>query len=276
MKDRIAIIDADPLIHIVANVQYSAGNRAITGNVVEHAKRMLLNILSTADSTHYVIFYQMEGHKNYRNKFLPSYKQHRVSSEAIELFKPVIINFLENFPGTYGLMNIESDDAIAIYAKSLVKPYIIVENDKDMWCIPGIHFNPYKKGLTADLQWYNISDTTAELVKWSQILSGDGTDASLDDAGIKGLGAGKPDKNNKWKPGKAMNMLMPLAPNMYRARVAEEYMSRFGVIEGLNRMALTYSLIHILDEPEKDIKESLLIPSISATARQSSIDKLFD
>ena len=275
MKNRVAVIDLDPLVHIVCNAQYSAGNRTNFKALKVQARAFINTVLTTADSTHYVMFVQGLNHDNYRKKALESYKGHRKPSDALDAFKRPLINYLATIEGVNVLTSIESDDASSIYAKA-IKEYIIIENDKDMWSIPGIHYNPYKKKLTQQTQWYSVSPDLAELVKWSQILSGDGTDAGLDVTGVKGLAAGKPDSANIWKPGKAMNMLLPLQPAMYRARVAEEYMKVYGISEGLRRMAITYDVIHILEDPEDALEESRTILNIKPTPYTKTVEGLFN
>lgn len=264
MKKRIAIIDCDPIIHIVSHVQYSAGNRDNVSATKLHARRFLNTILANSNSSHYIMFFQDSGFENFRIQLYTRYKEHRETPEAITLWKGAIIEVLKEFKA-HPLHRIESDDAVSIYARATRAPYIVVENDKDMWQIPGIHFNPFKKGLTADKQWYMVKESTSDLVLWSQVIAGDGTDASLDDVGIKGLGAGKPDKSGVWKGGKATSKIYGMKPEFYRAVAAETYMNTYGITEGLRRMALTYDVVYILRSPsdlpadlEIDEAESIL------------------
>lgn len=277
-KNRVALVDLDPLVHLISHVQFKAGVRDASPALL-HLKTFVNTMMANANSDKVIMFVQGIGHKNFRLKALPGYKGNRKEVEAITLFKPIIIEYLSKMENVTVLTELESDDALAIKAKFLREQgisYIVVENDKDLWCIPGTHYNPYKKGLTKDTQWFGVSPNLAELVKWSQILSGDGTDAGLDVTGVRGLAAGKPDMNNVWKPGKAMKILMPLTPAVYSGRVAKEYMDKYGVAEGLNRMAVTYSVIHILETPVDDIPESKTIEAIEAKPYNANTTVDFD
>jgi len=250
LKQRIALIDADSIVHIVCNKQFKAGNRTIAGNVTRAVQEFIDDILVNSNSSHYIVFVQGMNHKNYRKKLYPNYKAHRKSNEALDLWKEVAIEAMKPYNPVV-LKTIESDDAVSIYANATKAPFIVVSADKDLNSIPGTHFNPFKRNVTREEQWFLVTPAQAELQKWAQIAAGDGTDASLDDTGIEGLGMGV-----KGKPGKAIKLLTELNSNMYRPRVAEEYMRIYGVADGLRRMALTYDVIHILDKPEKRFPES--------------------
>lgn len=270
IKQRVALIDADSLVYLIAIRQYNAGNRTSKRSVVVSTRTFIESILTNANSSHYIIFVQGLGHSNYRKKEYPRYKEHRTPNEAVEHWKPTILTVLESY-NTVVLKTIESDDAVNIYAKATKAPYIIVTNDKDLNGIPGIHFNPFQSGLSQEERWFNVTDGQATLQRWAQILAGDGTDASLEDTGIKGIGMGKKDK-----PGKAHKVLKGVLPSAYNAVVAKKYMDTYGVVKGLERMALTYRVIHILEEPREDLPESLDVLKVAPVKRVSNTEHLFN
>jgi len=269
LKQRIALIDADTIVHIVCNKQYKAGNRTIAGNVTRAVQEFIDEILINSNSSHYIIFVQGFNHKNYRKKLYPKYKAHRKPSDALDTWKEVAIEAMKPYNPVV-LKTIESDDAVSIYANATEAPFIVVSADKDLNSIPGTHFNPFKRNVTREEQWFNVTQEQADLQKWAQIASGDGTDASLDDTGIEGLGMGA-----KGKPGKAHKLLHGINPNIYRARVAEEYMRVYGVAEGLRRMALTYDVIHILETPVDKLPESKEILTIAPIKYKKPTNILF-
>lgn len=277
-KNRVALVDLDPLVHLVSHVQYKAGVRD-SAPALLHLRGFINTMIANTNSTHFIMFVQGMNHKNFRKQALSSYKSNRVEQDALVLFKPILLDYLSKMDNVTVLKEIESDDALAIKAKYLRKanePYIIVENDKDLWCIPGIHYNPYKKGLVMETQWFVVSPELAQLVHWSQILSGDGTDAGLDVTGVRGLAAGKPNMDNVWIPGKAMKLLSPLSPNVYKGKVADVYMDKYGVEEGLKRMAVTYGVINILEEPKEGVDESFTIKDIKSKPFTGVLSTLFE
>lgn len=270
IKQRVALIDADSLVYLIAIRQYEAGNRTMTNSVKVNTRTFMNNIIANANSSHYIVFVQGVDHQNYRKTEYPAYKKHRIPNAAVNHWKPTIIEALEEF-NTVVLRNIESDDAVNIYSVATRAPYIIVTNDKDLNGIPGIHFNPFQGKLSAEERWTNVTEDQATLQRWAQILAGDGTDASLEDTGIEGIGMGK-----KGKPGKAQKMLQGVIPSAYNAVVAKAYMDKYGVVKGLERMALTYRVIHILEEPREDLPESLAVLRVTPKKHTNSTKGLFN
>lgn len=269
LKSRIVLIDADTIVVLVALEQWRAGNRTIGGSVTVRTQTFIDKVLADANSSHFIIFVQGENHDNYRKKLYPKYKEHRKPLEAVDHWKPVILNAMLKYNPVI-LKNLESDDAVSIYANATKNPYLIISADKDLNGIPGIHFNPFKRNATRDEQWYNVTEEQAEIQRWAQIAAGDGTDASLKDTGIDGIGMG-----TKGKPGKAHKMLANTPVPLYRAKIAEEYMAKYGVVEGLERMALTYKVIHIMEKPVDNLKESSEILTVVPTKYIKATDNLF-
>ena len=48
IKNLTAIVDLDSMLHIIANVQYSAGNRDNSTDVKNHVRRFIANICTNA------------------------------------------------------------------------------------------------------------------------------------------------------------------------------------------------------------------------------------
>jgi len=263
MIDRIALIDLDPLVHIIAHRHYDNGNVNDSMSVVLNVNTMIDYILRGANSTKYIMFFQGENHKNFRNDILPEYKIHRKSTDATNRWKPVIFSALRKF-GAIELKTIESDDALNILAIEYRKKgqeYIIVENDKDLACIQGDHYNPYRKKLA--VKSFTISYEFAKLHKYSQIISGDSTDASADLCGIKGM-ATKPFvwyNDEPMKYGKAQKHLLKFDIEEYEGEVLKLYVKKYGISQGAYRCYITSSVISLIEKVDFN-DETRMLPGI--------------
>ena len=267
MIKRTALIDLDPLIHIVANVQWYAGNQDNSEKVKIHVNQFLDTILKNCDSSSYIMFYQDVGHLNYRKDILPEYKGHRKANEAIDKWKPLICEVLEK-RGAYGLWYIESDDALMLVSEKYQKDnvnYLIVENDKDLAMIPGAHYNPYKTKM--DNRWFNYTSKQASLSFWSQVISGDPTDMPNSICGVQQVG-----------PAKAVKALggvkTPL--ELYKFKAMQAYTDKYGIPIGLRRMAITYDMVYLLREPVEHIPESAEVLEITPTPYVDTMEGLFE
>ena len=84
--------------------------------------------------------------RNWRNKVLPSYKQHRKTSVRPEWLYPLKEHLKSNYK-SYRKDTLEADDIMGIlstHPKLIAGRKIIVSEDKDMKTIPGWLFNPKK------------------------------------------------------------------------------------------------------------------------------------
>ena len=272
MKRRLAIIDLDPLVHIVANVQWYAGNKDDEAIVRGHASRFYDTVLKNCDSSRYICFYQAPGHKNYRNDILPEYKSHRVASEGAIRWKAVVCDVLKE-KGAHALFQIESDDAMYLLANKAKKDkeeYLIVENDKDMAMIAGNHYNPFKKqpkDKPKIERWYSFTEDEGRFNFWCQVLSGDATDIPNEFGGMAGVG-----------PAKAAKILGTLTDNewMYPHRTMKAYVEKYGFSKGLRRMSITFDMVNLLREPTEDYPESKEILEVKPRVFYDHTEKLFD
>lgn len=188
MNKLIGLLDLDSMLHIVANVQYSAGNRDKPLVVKQHVQRFIANICASATEAPVIMFYQKMGHKNFRNDILPEYKQHRTPSEAILLWKETILEAFEE-AGAYGLDYIESDDAQGILAEHIgYDKVLIITGDKDMQQIPSVIYNPFKPRLKPEERWFSSEPAQANRFMWQQVITGDPTDMPGELCGVEGVG----------------------------------------------------------------------------------------
>ena len=246
-KQLTALVDLDAMLHIIANVQWSAGNKDDEQAVENHVTRFISNVVVNADCKDAILFFQGSGHKNFRNELLPEYKQHRKTTEAIERWKPVILKgFTLN--RALELKSIESDDAIGIVANQIgYDKVVIITSDKDMIQIPSLIYNPYKKNLSAEDRWYPaLSTEQAEAFFYQQVLTGDPTDMPGELCGIEGVG-----------PATAKKMLD--CDDDYPTILERAYTKKYGDA-GFARCKLTYKMVKLL----RDSKASYLPPEAHA------------
>jgi len=256
-----AVIDFDPLIHIVANVQYAKGNLDNKTEVLVHVRdfyhQILANVRQYADE--FIGVFQAPGHKNYRSVIYPGYKAHRTPNEATLLWKSDICAELQRL-GAVPLKFIESDDALNILATQNVWESLIVENDKDLGCIQGKHYNPYKKNLTE--RYWTVDGDMALKSYWGQVLTGDPTDMSNLDCGIKGVGPVSRDnflkygsfKLSKKEKETAEEIMVGTIPR----KVFDAYFFRYGYPEGIARLYRTINMISLLSH-ENDLDPHFIV-----------------
>lgn len=243
----IGLIDLDPLVHIVANVQWSSGNTDDEQKVRNHVKQFVNTIRKAGGCSSYLMSVQADGHQNFRNEILPEYKGHRVKSEGIIRWKNSVLDELESM-GALMLHRYESDDALAIWA-NLYKDVLIVENDKDLIQIPGKHYNPYKRDL--EKKFFNVTPEEAHKALWRQVITGDPTDMPNALCGMQGVG-----------PKTAIKYLNEVDPVMYSMKAMHEYTKKYGMSEGLRRMAVTYDMVYMVKDVIKDTESMRIAQEI--------------
>lgn len=230
----IAIIDLDPMLHIVAYNNYKVGNREDELAVANSTRNFINEILKSSGCSEYLMFYQAEGHRNFRNDILNEYKIHRKTSDQVLMWRPVIHKVFESY-GAIGLHRIESDDALNLWAEKLGKDYLIIENDKDLKCIPGLHYNPYKAVKVKELKWYQYTKEEALIHKWAQIIAGDSDDVALIYCGIHGMSVAK-----------ASQLISNTNPAIFKENAFKIYTDKFGIISGSKKFYLSYCMLSLL------------------------------
>jgi 5'-3' exonuclease len=237
-KQLTALLDLDAMLHIVANVQFSAGNRDRPMEVQQHVHRFISTVCTNATNKEVIMLYQKSGHTNFRNTILPEYKGHRTASEAILCWKDTILEVFQEV-NAIGLQHIESDDAQSILAEHIgYDKIVVVTGDKDMKQIPGLNYNPYKANLTPEQRWKSVNSLQSERFLWEQVLSGDPTDMPSSLCGIEMVG-----------PGKAKKLCDQDLP--YPEIIKNAYSDKYGEA-GFARANLTYKMVRLLRLDEND------------------------
>lgn len=238
-KTLTGLLDLDSMLHIVANVQYHAGNRGDSMKVKQHVRRFIANVNTNSMCKEVIMFYQKQGHKNYRNVILPEYKGHRTTSDAIALWKPVILEAFKE-AGAYPLSHIESDDAQSILADHIgYDKVVVITGDKDMRQIPCLIYNPFKKNLDYKQRWFTSEPAEATRFLWEQVLQGDPTDMPGELCGIEGVGKVT-----------AKKLLTP--PALIGKVISEQYTKKYGKEEGFKRCNRTFMMVRLLTTKRND------------------------
>lgn len=184
MKKRLAIIDADSMIYIVA---YKFRTKKVANMVKINLNQFISELLNEAQATHYIGFFGASDKKtvpNFRYAVDPDYKKNRPETpDFITKWRPTIHQEMEDHWGFAPVMGIEADDAVAIAKAKYEGEYdeiVIITADKDLKQIPGtIHFDMNKHKFT------EIDTITADRFFAEQMLKGDTTDNIK---GIPGIG----------------------------------------------------------------------------------------
>jgi 5'-3' exonuclease len=236
-----AVIDADPIVHIVANVQWSVGNEDEESMVRDHVRNFVSTVLTGCECDEYIMFVQDVGHQNFRNLMLMDYKGHRKPNPATTRWKPVIIDELKKL-GAVGLEFIESDDALALLGRHYKYQPLIVANDKDLVQIQGRHYNPYKKDKPGSPveRWFSSSQYDAQYSLCKQLITGDTTDMPGEYCGIQKVG---PKTAEKWLEKTKQEDWLPM--------ISAAYMAKYGISQGLKRMALTFDMVKLISHPDQ-------------------------
>ena len=177
---RLAIIDADSMIYIVA---YKFRTKKIANMVKINLNQFISELLNEVKATHYVGFYGSSdkvGIPNFRYSIDPEYKKNRPETpDFITKWRPTIHQEMTDRWGFMSVAGIEADDAVGIAKAKYENEYdeiVIITADKDLKQIPGtIHFDMNKHKSTA------MDVLSANRFFAEQMLKGDTTD------NIKGL-----------------------------------------------------------------------------------------
>jgi 5'-3' exonuclease len=208
-------------------------------NALHNTKSLLLNIIDyikeyfEIDKASIEVCVYLSGSDNFRKSIstFEPYKGSRPDVKPAHL--PAIREYLEKHWDAVSVSHVEADDLIAIEASlSEIDSFVIVTNDKDLDQIPGYHFNFPKRHL------YQMSVDGADKFLWSQMLTGDVVDNVI---GIKGIG-----------PVKAARLVEECSTLQGMQQIVyNEYIKKYGSVEGHKRFSETYRLLRLLRTQEE-------------------------
>lgn len=148
-------------------------------------KDQIASVVEAVGATDY--FLAVGGPGNFREALRPEYKNSK-SRAASRAKRPEwyhdVKAFLLRQPHAVEAVGCEADDLVRMWSVQAAEAgdeHIIVSPDKDLDCIPGMHFNPKHD------QWfgYHVSEDEADAFYWQQMLSGDSVDNI---PGLPGIG----------------------------------------------------------------------------------------
>lgn len=236
----IALIDGDSLLF------FSLPKKDVYKTVeecVESLNDRIYNILNTVKAKEYVIF--LTGSKNYRKKhwkYSYDYKKTRKDIKLPPVFHYLREYLLQNW-NVYTHPNLEADDLVTYYKSIYNDKAVICSPDKDvLFQNVGMHFN-YGK-----MQFIENTERESNYFLWKQIAMGDAGDSV---GGIKGVA----DKTvDKW-------FKKITDENDYQKIVISEYISRYGIHEGINRFFETFSMVYLLKTDQEMMLEIGELPT---------------
>lgn len=199
---RIVAIDADGVAHAVAWRHRVSLDHKKAWEDFKHRLREINEAVWADDQ-----LIAVKGENNYRDTLYPEYKGTRKGDPG----SAIIVKQLRERAVRSGIVvpsyGREADDLLRIWsieAKNAGHEIVIAANDKDLFCIPGKHYNIRTDKLTT------INEQDAERHYWQQILKGDPVDNI---PGLPGVG-----------PKKAASLLSDCFTTAeYKARVKELY-----------------------------------------------------
>ena len=226
---KTAIIDADSILFAICVdkkqddyqiAHFGAQTERTLNDVIEEFNTYFLRVLMDSGCIQYVAFLTAGSH---RYSFYPEYKANRKKLEKPRFLKELTAYAIETL-GFCRVDGYEADDLVNMCKEQLGDNTLIVHTDKDLDQIPGNHFN-YKKP-----EFYDISEDTAQLNLWTQVITGDSID------NIKGI----PGKGSAF----AAKVFKQDEP--YRNLVLLSYILEFGEYKGIEEFTKNYKLIKLL------------------------------
>lgn len=172
----IALIDGDILVYECgfssdATAKKNGDEHEPLSYALQNVKQKLKDVLDAAKTTEYEMY--LTGKNNYRFEFLPDYKGNRDSTHRPFWYKE-IKQYLIDECGAIVCDGEEADDLLGIRQMDPRTETIICTKDKDLDCVPGLHYNwspsRWEDGI------YDISEVEALRFFYTQILTGDSTD----------------------------------------------------------------------------------------------------
>jgi len=225
----IAIVDADSCIYQAAWQQES-----IESALSNYKHLISKNWIDPCWADESVVYCGNTEQDNFRYKLCPNYKSNRKKlPHDARLFKPLMNKIAEE-----GLAipakGMEADDMVRIKSEELRGSHevatTIVHIDKDLDCIPGMHYNPRHD------RFYSVDENDADLNYWLQMLKGDPTD------NLPGL----PRVGEKT----AKKILNGVPMERRKSKVYAAWRSKYGRSDWEQKLLETANGIHILRHEE--------------------------
>ena len=169
----ISLIDGDGLVY---EAGFSSDSEAKKSGLeyeplscaIQNLDEKLRDILDICSADDYEMF--LTGKGNFRYEILPEYKANRDSSHRPYWYSELRNYLIEEHEAIVS-ENEEADDLLGIHQSDNT---IICSKDKDLDCVPGMHYNwsPKRK----DDGVYILTELDSLRFFWTQVLTGDPSD----------------------------------------------------------------------------------------------------
>lgn len=187
---RTLLIDADSLVYAAAAANETCTKweedpetwtyHANLDGAVVHLRSSLSSMQDRLNADELVL--ALSDYKDpWRQKLLPTYKEHRKKVRKPSLLKP-LRDFVREVYTVFQRQGLEGDDILGILATAGTPPEpvrgerIVCSLDKDLATIPGLHFNWRKDDQADDPVITEVSESSADRFHMRQTLTGDTTD----------------------------------------------------------------------------------------------------
>lgn len=175
----LALIDGDIIAYRAASVQqenYNWGDgvtsTSLTGDV-EQVRALAIELveqwIALAGCDDARVCLSCPSADGFRRALMPTYKMNRTTAKPLML--PDAKAAIAERWKTDMVPGLEADDLLGILATRLKDRAVVVSLDKDMWTIPGKHFNPQKDRFVR-----SVSVREADTRWMTQTLTGDTSD----------------------------------------------------------------------------------------------------
>lgn len=180
--DGVELVELDAEGRRVPQPLTPAQERKYLEDCWDKLEKSFQETLDSVFATEYLM--AVKSKTNFRSEVYAEYKmnRHAVMSNNTAVVVPHLRDLMVNAYGAIYAHNAEADDYIRIWAleaRAAGDPYIICAVDKDLRCIPGLHYDLKKKTID------DVSEGDAMRFMYEQMISGDQTDKI---PGVPGLG----------------------------------------------------------------------------------------
>lgn len=257
----VALIDGDIVLFSVCSdkkqtqdemILFGIQSERTLEQVKEELDRYLFNIITESGCMYYIGFLS-KGSFRYEIATLKPYKGNRVGRELPRFYKECRDYLIDKWkfiqePGY------EADDLLGIYQNKIVGyDTIVLSVDKDLKQIEGRHYNFRTK------EFSEVNKEQGDYKLYKQMLTGDTVD------NIKFLG-GVGDKT-------ADKILSKSLDGNHLYTVLDEYITVFGLRQGINYFTECFNLIYILkDDKSINIQNPYNIEDIMKDGKDSGVD----
>lgn len=230
---RIALIDADKMKYLVAHSMY--------GKIVEEGLPYSISMLNETinfyldrdifnnfEAKSYIFCFSAPSKQVFRNHIAQEseYKGNRGKSEDKTFYDQkyedmaYVYEYINSRYQALLVKDLEADDLLSMLQNEHT---FIYSNDKDLKQVPGFHFDLQRRVL------YYVSEEEGMQMLLKQCLTGDTTDSI---PGLKGIG-----------PVKAEKICGDQEPNQMFLSVINEYISKHGLLHGIDTFVEMWSLV---------------------------------